>query len=94
MFSILEIIQGGEVKPTRIMHRANLSYEILKEALDKLLSQGLISEVDTTLKRRRRDKRTNRIYEITKKGQNVIRYTQNARRFLKFEKQVYPTNIL
>ncbi len=38
-------------------------------------------EVDTRAEGRRRDKRTSKIYEITMKGESVIKYFKGAKDF-------------
>lgn len=77
---VLQIIKGGTSKPTRIMYEANLSWDHLHRILNPMLSQGLIEEIDTT-NERRRDKRTNKRYELTQKGENVLRYFRDAKVF-------------
>jgi predicted transcriptional regulator len=77
---VLSIIKGGTSKPTRIMYEANLSWDHLNSVLSPMLTQGLIDEIDTT-KERRRDKRTNTRYELTQKGENVLRYFKDTRAF-------------
>lgn len=67
------------------MYQSNLSYTLLKNVLDDLVNQELISEIDQTLKKRKRDKRTNMMYEITSKGQNVLKYFNNAKGLLQIE---------
>jgi predicted transcriptional regulator len=79
MINVLEIIQSGEDKPTRIMYQANLSHQVIKEVLDDLVNQELISEKDLSSIRQKRDKRTKKMYEITLKGQKVLRYYHNSR---------------
>jgi predicted transcriptional regulator len=77
---VLSIIKGGTTKPTRIMYDANLSWDHLHRVLNPMLSQGLIDEIDTTLERRR-DKRTSSRYELTQKGENVLRYFRDTKAF-------------
>lgn len=76
---ILNVIKEGNTKPTRIMYGANLSWKLLQGVLGSLVSQGLIDEVDLS---RSRDKRTNRVYQVTKKGDNVIRYFNHAKELI------------
>ena len=77
---VLQIIKTGTSKPTRIMYEANLSWDHLHRVLIPMMSQGLIDEIDTTLERRR-DKRTSRRYELTQKGENVLRYFRDTKAF-------------
>ena len=76
---VLWIIKNGTRKPTRIMYGANLSWKPLKQILSSLVSQGFIREVDV---RDSRDKRTSTCYEITQKGENVVKYFHRAKELL------------
>ncbi len=78
---VLQIIKGGTSKPTRIMYQANISWQPLMKVLGSMVSQGLVSEIDTTSMGRRRDKRTSKIYEITMKGEQVLKYFKGAKEF-------------
>ena len=66
---VLECIKSGEEKPTRIMYNCNLSWKSLKDILDNLTEQGLLEETEIPGK-----KRSKRQYEITLKGENVLKY--------------------
>lgn len=77
---VLSIIKKGTAKPTRIMYEANLSWDHLHRILQPMLDQDLIVEIDTT-NDRRRDKRTNKRYEIAQKGENVLRYFKDTKAF-------------
>ena len=79
---VLGIIKGGTRKPTRIMYGANLSWKPLQGILRSMVAQGLIVEVDAA---GNRDKRTTTLYEITQKGENIIRYFNKARDLLELE---------
>ena len=79
---VLWAIKGGISKPTRIMYEANLSWKPLQRILSSMIEQDLIAEIDAT---RNRDKRTNTIYEITQKGENIIHYFNRGKEFLKIE---------
>jgi len=76
---VLRVIKGGVRKPTRIMYGANLSWKPLQQVLQSLLDQGLIVEIDVS---DGGDKRTTKHYEITQKGENVLRYFDRARRLI------------
>ena len=39
-----------------------------------MMNQGLVREIDVSDTRRKRDKRTTKIYEITMKGKQMVRY--------------------
>jgi predicted transcriptional regulator len=79
---VLRVIKGGVQKPTRIMYGANLSWKPLQQVLRSLLDQGLIMEIDVS---DGGDKRTSKHYEITQKGENVLRYFDRARRLIELE---------
>ena len=73
---VLKEIKGGTTKPTRIMYGSNLSWQLLQGVLSSMADQDLIEEIDDSGSR---DKRTNKIYKITSKGDGVIRYFDRAK---------------
>lgn len=73
IINVLEILQNGESKPSRIMHSANISWNMLNDILDSLISQELVTPIDTKVISRKRDKRSKISYNISPKGQNVLR---------------------
>lgn len=79
---VLRIIKEGTEKPTRIMYGANLSWIPLKKVLTSMISQGLITEIESSNKG---DKRTKKTYKITQKGMNVLRYFYKAKELLPLE---------
>lgn len=71
---VLRVIKKGSHKPTRIMYRANLSWNPLTEILESLTEQGLtIREI---LGR-------HNSYKITSKGRNVLNYFDQAAELMK-----------
>ena len=62
------------------MYQANISWQPLIRVLRSMHSQGLVREVDTR-EEGRRDRRTSKVYEITMKGENVIKYFKGAKDF-------------
>lgn len=74
---ILKAIKKGVNKPTNIMYRCNLSWIPLTEILESLLSQGLIE---------RRNYGKRRVYDITEKGLNVLRFFEKAKDLITIEK--------
>ncbi len=74
---ILGIINDGTSKPTRIMYRANISWKPLQENLELMVSTGVISCIDTSISKKH-DGRTNKHFEITEKGKNIIKYFKRA----------------
>ena len=57
------------------MYGANLSWRPLRGILKSLLNQSLLTEIEGDP----RDKRTKVIYELTQKGENVLRYYSKAK---------------
>lgn len=78
---ILALIKSGVVLPTRIMYSANLSWKPLRQILKNLVSQDLIEEEAF----KERDKRTKKVYRITEKGDNVLRYFNRAKDLMEIE---------
>jgi predicted transcriptional regulator len=79
---VLTAIKNGTEKPTRIMYEANLSWTLFQDVLDSLAIQDLVREIDMT---ESRDKRTDRIYRITEKGENLIKYFHHAEQLLSLD---------
>lgn len=79
---VLWAIKSGTAKPTRIMYEANLSWKPLQRILRSMVSQNLVEEIDAS---ESRDKRTNTLYEITQKGENVVSYFNQARGLIELE---------
>ena len=73
---VLKVIKEGTTKPTRIMYGANLSWKLLQGILVSMVGQDLIEEIDVSDSR---DKRTNTVYQVTQKGDSVIRYFDRAK---------------
>ena len=76
---VLQIIKGGTSKPTRIMYNANISWQPLMRVLSSMIDQELVREIDVNATTRKRDKRTKKLYEITMKGEQVVRYFRGAK---------------
>lgn len=79
---VLWTIKNGTKKPTRIMYESNLSWKPLQRTLNSLLTQELIAEYSPE---NLRDKRTTACYELTQKGENVIKYFKRAEDLLELE---------
>jgi predicted transcriptional regulator len=79
---VLKEIKGGTTKPTRIMYGSNLSWKLLQGVLSSMVDQGLIEEIDES---ESRDKRTNKVYKVTSKGDGVIRYFDRAKGLLEVD---------
>lgn len=78
---VLSEIKNGSNKPTQIMYAANLSWRPLQEILRSLVSQGLIAEIEEDIK----DKRTKVQFDLTMKGDNVVRYYSKAKSLVEIQ---------
>lgn len=79
---VLWAIKKGTRKPTRIMYEANLSWKPLQKILQSMISQDLILEIDASAEK---DRRTSTVYEITQKGENIVKYFNKGKDYLKLE---------
>jgi len=70
---VLRVINNGVQKPTHIMYKCNLSWVPLKEVLESLMAQGLLVKGET---------KQRKIYEITEKGKDVLRYFDKAKELI------------
>ncbi|MBT3285533.1 hypothetical protein HN807_05205 [Candidatus Bathyarchaeota archaeon] len=77
---VLDNIKNGETKPTRIMYSCNLSWKSLKGILANLTEQLLIEEQVVEGK-----KRSKKLYYITPKGENVLKYYRMVRGLIDIE---------
>jgi len=66
---VLDAIDKGTGKPTRIMYRTNLSWKPLMEILGSLQEQSLITS---------EKKGSSMIFHITEKGKNVLKHLTRA----------------
>ena len=70
MLDVLQVLGGSEEGPTRIMYRANLSWSICRQMLDRLAAKELVKVVSEGGRSR---------YGITPRGAEVLRaYTMAA----------------
>ncbi|MDH5792863.1 MAG: winged helix-turn-helix domain-containing protein [Candidatus Bathyarchaeota archaeon] len=79
---VLWTIKNGTTKPTRIMYESNLSWKPLQRTLNSLAFQGLVTEYEPE---DNRDRRTTTCYELTQKGENVLKYFKRAEDLLELE---------
>ena len=68
-FDILTVVERGFTKPTEIIYKAYLSWEILNEALPILVTKGFL--IEKLLKNSKR-------YGITNKGHKAIFYRRTS----------------
>ncbi len=73
---ILKAIQEkrGDVKPTYILYKSNLSHQMLTEYMSELISKGFILEKSA--------KKGRKYFELTEKGYNYIRDYKIIRNFV------------
>jgi len=81
---ILTEIRNGTVIPTRIMYGANLSWKPLKQILKDFITNGLIIEQVSE----DGDKRKRKVYALTEKGDNVLKYFSKAKGLMELERAV------
>ncbi len=75
--NVLGAISNGTEKPTRIMYSAQLSWNSTQKTLSSLHKQGMILELSVENGETKRRK-----YEITEKGENVLRYFKRSEKLL------------
>ncbi len=76
MVDVLRAINKGIDKPTRIMYKANLSWNSLTEALNSLLEQGLIMKKDGDMRI---------AYEIADKGKQIVNFFDEVKTIIQTE---------
>ena len=74
-FEILQAINTGNGRVTRIMREVNMGYKPLKEMLDSLQRQDIVEVLDAV---HFKDKRTSIYYKLSRKGENIYRYLRTA----------------
>ena len=68
-FDILDSINKGVTKPTRIMYRTNTSWNVIQEMFETLVKGGFIKqEYEKSSKR----------YYLTDKGKNALSYHKKS----------------
>jgi predicted transcriptional regulator len=68
-FDVLEAIDQGTIKPTRIMYKTNLCWTALHDVLNILTSREFIREEKMNKTKR---------YYITEKGRNALSYYKKS----------------
>ncbi len=63
------------------MNEAGISWVHFKDVLASLELQGFVQTGEPKLVGRKRDNRINKVYSVTEKGVNVLRYFRNAKEF-------------
>ena len=79
---VLKVIMDGSKKPTKIMNSVGHTWDSFQTILNGLRFRGFIDEIDVSGSR---DKRSSNEYQITRKGNNVIKYYAVARDLIKID---------
>ena len=79
LFDVLEVIERGDCKPTRIMYGTNLSWKLLQDTLSVLTINGFIRED--------KKKHSTRYY-ITNKGNKALSYYSKSLEGLVIARQI------
>ena len=91
MMNVLDAINSGEKKASRIMLHANLSWSQLQKTLESLIDEGHVTPVDVSDLKRGQDKRSSTFYEITSDGQFMLKFLRTANELLALEGTEYST---
>ena len=91
MMTVLDAINSGEKKVSRIMLQANLSWSQLKKTLEPLIDEGYITMVDVSELNRGQDKRSSTFYYITSNGQFMLKFLRTANELFALEGTEYST---
>ncbi len=80
IFDILLAIQnrGGQIKPTHLMYKSNLSHKLLNTYLEELIQKELVKVEEEFQKKR---KSTTKTVVITDKGLNFLAEFRRMREF-------------
>ena len=78
MMYVLDAINSGEKKATRIMLHANLSWSQLKKTLESLIDEGHVTSVEVSDLKHGKDKRSSTFYEITSNGRFKLKFLRTA----------------
>lgn len=80
---ILQVLSEGQAKPTHILQKANMSWNVLSSHLEYLYGHGLVERVGQGGKRIE--------YRLTTKGRTILQLYEGLRLSLKGVANVYPT---
>ena len=91
MMYVLDAINSGEKKATRIMLHANLSWSQLKMTLESLIDDDYVTSVDVSDLKRGQDKRSSTFYEITSNGRFMLKFLRTANKLFAYEETEHST---
>jgi len=79
VFDILQAIQnkGGNIKPTHLMYKSNLSHKLLSNYMEELMGKELIEYIEVIGKKRKISK----LVSITDKGLNFLAEFRRMKEF-------------
>ena len=79
VFDILQAIQnkGGNIKPTHLMYKSNLSHKLLSSYMEELISKEMIEILSIEGKK----KKISKVVSITEKGFNFLAEFRKMREF-------------
>ena len=81
---ILGVLSEGQAKPTHILQKANMSWNVLSSHLDFLYSRGMVERVGQGGKRIE--------YKLTLKGRSILQLYEWLKLSLRGGANVYPTH--
>lgn len=76
---VLRAIHNGRKSPSRVVYSANLSYDRVTRCIDFLEEQGLVE----------RSEGKKKVYAVTEKGKEVIKYFDEVENSLFFKKKTF-----
>ena len=79
---VLKMIKEGSKEPTKIMNSVGHTWDSFQTILNGLRFRGFIDEIDVSGSR---DIRSRNEYQITSKGNNVIKFYDIARDLIKID---------
>ena len=79
VFDILQAIQnkGGQIKPTHLMYKSNLSHKLLNSYLDELITKEMIEILEIEGKK----KKISKMVALTEKGSGFLAEFRRIREF-------------
>lgn len=80
---ILGVLSEGQAKPTHILQKANMSWNVLSSHLEYLYGHGLVERVGQGGKRIE--------YRLTVKGRSILQLYEGLKLSLRGEANLYPT---
>ncbi|MBU0470968.1 MAG: hypothetical protein KKA62_06070 [Nanoarchaeota archaeon] len=80
VFDVLLAIQnkGGQIKPTHLMYKSNLSHKLLNSYLEELIQKELVVIEEEQVKKKRR---AAKVVRITEKGSSFLAEFRRMREF-------------